>query len=265
MRKIVYSIACILTLSACTKEIELDLKDADPRLVVESLVTDDVEPFTVKLTLLTPYFDNTGERYVNNAQVYISDDLGTVDTLWYTSNGIYATNGTRQGVPGRTYSLRVIYDGVEYNASETMQTKSYIDSVSYIYNEGSAFIDPGYNVILNTQDDPNEANYYRFSFFKNDTIQDDPFKYFVTDDLFVEGNYIIAQVPFNYQSGDTARVELLNITKPYYLYLVSISNQVQATGGPFDPIPANPPTNLNKGALGYFAVVARDDMSIVLP
>lgn len=266
MKKILIALTFVSTfLTSCVKEIELELNDSEPKLVVEALVTDNIEPFKVKLTLLSPFFDQSGEKYVTNAQVYIYDDLGNWDTLTYTQNGVYATPINQQGVPGRTYTMIAVYNGVEYTATETMQPKSYIDTVSYIYNEGSAFIDEGYNVILNFQEDGSYTNYYRFSFYKNDTLQTDPFKYFVVDDVPVQGNYIAAQVPYNYQPGDSARVILQNITSKYYLYLTAISTQIQSSGGPFDPIPANPPTNINNGALGFFAVVAKDEMTIVLP
>ncbi|MFI5203609.1 MAG: DUF4249 domain-containing protein [Flavobacteriales bacterium] len=266
MKKNVYILLFIpLLISSCIKEVEIELNDTEPKLVVEALLTDNIEPYKVKLTLLSPFFDQSGEHYITNAQVYITDDLGNTDTLYYTQNGIYATLQNQQGMPGITYALKVIYNGEEYNATETMQPKSTIDTVSYIYNEGSAFIEEGYNVILNFQDDGSYSNYYRFSFYKNDTLQTDPFKYFVVDDIPVQGNYIIAQVPYNYQPGDSARVELQNITKEYYLYLTAISTQIQSSGGPFDPIPANPPTNITNGGLGFFAVLAKDEMTIVLP
>jgi hypothetical protein len=264
-KKYFYLLIIPFVMTSCIKEVQIDLNDADPKLVVEALITDNPEPYRVKLTLTSPYFDQSGEKYVTTAQVYITDNIGNTDTLYYTQNGIYATPGIKQGIVGNVYSLKVIYDGKEYNATETMQPKSYIDTITYIYNEGSAFIEEGYNVILNFQEDGSYTNYYRFSFYRNDTLQTDPFKYFVTDDDDVQGNYITAQVPYNYQTNDSARVVLQNITKEYYLYLTAVSTQVQASGGPFDPIPANPPSNITNGALGFFAVVARDEMSIVLP
>lgn len=266
MKKInIISVVFILVLTACQKVINIELKEEQTRLVVESLISDNVEPFKVRLTLLAPYFADANTT-VSNAQVYISDNTGNIDTLFHTANGIYLTNGNRQGVLGRTYFLKIFFDGKEYNAQSTIpQNKMLLDSITYIYNQASAFIEEGYNVILNAQDNPNFNDYYRFIFWKNGVVQTEPFKYFLTDDAQTQGSYIIAQVPYNYQSGDTATVQIQCIDKKYYDYLNAVANQTQASGGPFDPIPSNPPTNLNNGALGYFACVAKDTKFIVLP
>jgi hypothetical protein len=259
------SIISLVLFSSCQKVIKIDLKDEETRLVVESLISDNTEPFKVRLTLLAPYFADNNPP-VSTAQVYISDDTGNTDTLFYSGNGFYQTGSNKQAVLGRTYFLKIIFEGKEYNAQSTMPAnKMLLDSITYIYNQASAFIEEGYNVILNAQDNPNFNDYYRFIFWKNGVIQTDPFKYFVTDDAQVQGSYIVTQVPYNYQSGDTATVQIQCIDKKYYDYLNAIANQTQASGGPFDPIPANPPTNLNNGALGYFACVTKDTKFIVLP
>jgi len=261
---ILITLAGVLT--ACTKEIDMELNTSEPRLVIESLLTDSLQPFTVKLTLTTAYFDQNGEDHVTNASVFISDNLGNVDTLYYTAFGVYSTIGNRQAVLGRTYNLLVVYNGQNYTATSSMPaTKMLVDSIGIIYNEGTAFIEEGYNVILNAQENGNSIDFYRFNFYKNDTLQTDPFKYFVVDDQPVQGNYIQAQVPYNYQSGDTARIEILSIPKPYFQYLTAVSLQTQASGGPFDPPPANPPTNITNGGLGFFGVAGFHSRWRIIP
>lgn len=264
-KQIIFSALLIAALlSSCTKEITLELDSSDPKLVVESIISDNLEPYTVKLSQTTPYF-NDGEVYVSNAVVIISDDLGNVDTLSYVANGIYSTISNRQGTVGTTYNLTVIWAGTTYTATETIPLKVNLDTILYQYQEEGAFQEAGYITALNAQDIPGYSNHYRFSFYRNDTLQTDPFKYFVVDDQFSDGNYISAFTPYVYQTNDTCKIELLCISKPYYQFLTSLGNQVQATGGPFDPIPSNPPSNISNGALGFFATVTRDVKSIVLP
>lgn len=251
-------------LGSCTKEITLELDTAEPKLVVESIISENLEPYKVKLSQTTPYFTD-GEVYVSNALVMISDDLGNLDTLTYVSNGIYSTITNRQGMVGTTYNLTVIWAGTTYTASETIPLRVNLDTIIYQYQEAGAFQEEGYITALNAQDIPGYSNHYRFSFYRNDTLQTDPFKYFVVDDQFSDGNYISAFTPYVYQTGDTCRIELLCISKSYYQFLTSLGNQVQASGGPFDPIPSNPPSNISNGALGFFAAVTRSVKAIVLP
>jgi hypothetical protein len=261
---IYFALFIATVLASCTKEITLELDSADPKLVVESIISDNIEPYSVKLTQTTPYFED-GELYVTNAIVIIADDLGNVDTLTYVANGVYSTISNRQGIVGTTYNLTVIWSGTTYTASETLPLKVNLDTISYLYQEEGAFQEEGYLTGLNAQDIPGYPNHYRFSFYRNDTLQTDPFKYFIVDDQFSDGNYITAFTPYVYQTGDTCRIEMLCITKPYYQFLTALGNQVQASGGPFDPIPSNPPSNISNGALGFFAVAGKSTKSIVLP
>lgn len=257
--------AFMIFFSSCQEVVEIDLSTSEPKLVVEALISDLNEPFTVKLTMLAPYFESSNPT-VSNASVYISDNMGNLDTLYHIGSGIYSTSGNRQGVTGRTYELLILHEGVSYTASSTIPAnKMMLDTITYIYNEASTFIEEGYNVILNAQENGTTTDYYRFLFYKNDTLQTSPFKYFVTDDVQVQGNYIAAQTPYNFQSGDTARVEIQCLDLNYHNYLVAVSTQTQNTGGPFDSPPSNPPSNLSNGALGYFAAVSRNWKEIVLP
>lgn len=266
MRAGTYILTALLafTLASCTKEIDLELDTAEPRLVVEGLLTDNVEPYTIKLTQTTPYFQQ-GEHYITGALVMITDNAGNVDTLTYTDAGIYSTLTDRQGVPGNTYTLTVVHDGQTYTGVSTMPMRVELDTVGFVYNEGSTFQEEGYICSANFQEPAGIANYYRIKFYRNDTLQIEPFKYFVVDDEFVEGNYITSFTPYTYQTNDTCKVELLSIDKQYYMFLTALSTQAQATGGPFDPIPSNPPSNISNKALGFFGTATRSTKSIVLP
>jgi hypothetical protein len=255
----------VFILSSCTKVIDLELKTGDAKLVVESLISDRIEPFKAKLTLLAPYF-STGNPAVTNAEVFIIDDLGNTDTLFHVANGIYETSTNRQGQQGRMYQMKINYGGQTYNAySQLPQSKMLLDSITIIYNEGSAFIEQGYNVIIHGQDNGSTVDFYRFSFWKNGIVQTSPFKYFVVDDIPVQGNYVSVQVPYNYQPGDTARAEIQCIDEGYFKYLYALATQLQATGGPFDAPPSNPTTNISNGGLGYFAAMSRDTKEIIIP
>lgn len=265
MNRILIFTGLLIFFSSCTKVVTIELEDPNPKLVVESIISDQIQPYSVKLTMTAPYFDETNP-VVADALVYISDDLGNMDTLIYNGNGYYVSNGNRQTQQGQTYYLKVIHDGNTYEAqSRVPDYKMNVDSVSVIYEEATAFSEAGYNVILNGQENASTVDFVRFQFYKNDTLQTNPFKYFISDDIYVNGSYIIAQVPYNYQSGDTARVEVQSIDRNYYKFLYTLSTQAQNTGGPFDTAPANPPTNLNNGALGYFAACSIGWMERVIP
>ena len=76
----------ILLLSACEKVVYIDLNTSDPKLVVEANITDSKYGQgyylnAVKLSRTVNYYDGNVFPAVNNASVFISDDLGNIDTL----------------------------------------------------------------------------------------------------------------------------------------------------------------------------------------
>ena len=111
----------ILLLSACEKVVYIDLNTSDPKLVVEANITDSKYGQgyylnAVKLSRTVNYYDGNVFPAVNNASVFISDDLGNIDTLkpmnLASNPGMYLIDKMK-GVAGRSYSLKIIADGKE--------------------------------------------------------------------------------------------------------------------------------------------------------
>ncbi|HMK38185.1 MAG TPA: DUF4249 family protein, partial [Bacteroidota bacterium] len=114
---------------SCQKVITVDLNQANPQLVAEAIVTDGPGPYAVTLSKSGDYF--TPSLYfppVTHAFVTIADNLGVSDTLKETSGGSYHTS-VLHGGPGRTYYLRVVAQGKEYDAVSTMPPKVSIDTL----------------------------------------------------------------------------------------------------------------------------------------
>jgi hypothetical protein len=51
--------------------------------------------------------------------------------------------------------------------------------------------------------------------------------------------------------------------KPNYNYFFSLENA--SDGGPFSATPANPVTNIDNGALGYFGAYLKDTVGLIVP
>ena len=102
----------LLLLSSCEDVIEIKLKNTDPVIVIEAIITDEPEPCQVKITKSTDYFNPSDYDLINEAIVTIANNDGKKDTLDYTDKGYYYSNNISK-TEGDTFPLGII-DKAEY-------------------------------------------------------------------------------------------------------------------------------------------------------
>jgi hypothetical protein len=258
----------LLLLGACTEAIDVNLPAEEDRVVIEGLVTTQTKPFVVKLSKTIALGDSANYAYINNATVIISDNLGNKDTLALVTSGRYETTVPKTGVVGRTYYLTVKTGGVTYSAQDKLRSVAPIDSLYAIYlTAGSAFgvTKDGYYVFYNSSDPPNQKNYYRYKMFRNGKSVLNPSSIAVFDDRFLSPVIIGARLPGKYNSTDKAKVELYSLSESAYNFYVGLATQLQNDGGFFSTPPANAPTNLSNGALGFFQASDIEVDSLIVP
>jgi hypothetical protein len=254
----------LLFVGGCEEKIDLDLETGEPEIVIEGYVTTRKGPYTVSVTRSRPYFEPNNFPGVTGAEVVIRDDSGQVDTLVPAdSSGIYKTT-TLEGIPGRNYFLEVNVEGQTYTARTYLPDSVRIDSITYRYRKAEGFIEEGYYPILNGPEPDTAGNYYRAKVYKNDSLFDGRQDYFLSDDDLINGLLIRTELPFTFAPGDTARVELVNISENFYRFYESLIEQFQA-GSPFAPPGNNVRSNIKGGALGYFGGRGVASETIVLP
>jgi hypothetical protein len=254
---------------SCQKVISIDLNNADPQMVTEAVVTDQPGPYTVTLTKSGDYF--TPSLYfppVTHAFVTIADDLGLTDTLKETAGGIYHTS-VLHGAQGRTYRLRVIAEGKEYDAMSTMPPRVPIDTLVAL-NTRESDGDQVYNLYVIFRDPPEPGNYYRMNLRVSVPISPDSIdgkRYHLYNDKLTNGNEAAVRIRMrnHFQTGDTVWVDLLSIDKASYDYFNTLDNILTSDRSPTSLAPANPNTNLTNGSLGYFAAYSVDSKMIILP
>jgi len=226
------------------------------RLVIEGLVTNEVKPFTVKLSKTLPLGDGGSYPVVNNAFITISDNAGNLDTLPLVGNGVYQTNGPRQGVVGRTYLVTVVVDGTTYVGQDILTQVPAIDSVAAIYREKGdelGITENGYYVYYIFEDPAGEKNYYMEAAYNNGlaVLKSNQLNLF-TDQFIKPGVPFITRAEGRYKVGDKVKVTLSSLSETGYNFMNGVLLQLQNDGGFFSTPPANAPNNLSGGALGFF-------------
>lgn len=261
---IILTIAIISTcFTSCEKVIDIDLNSKDPQYIIEAEVTDDTTlPQAVYITKSLNFSESNGFPTVNNAFVELSDNTGTKDTLKEVKSGIYQSFKIK-GVQGRTYYLKVESEGKSFSATCKMPTKVNLDSLqSSNATQGPGQSGDGKAVRPVFKDPLGKGNAYRFKLFVNNKPSKD---ILIHNDNLADGLTFprpLSVSDISIKTNDSVSFVFMCIDPQIHFYFNSL---LQNGGGPNSSAsPANPKTNLQGGALGYFSAHTRQVKSIVI-
>lgn len=272
MKKLFFILpALALLATGCTERIDLDLNNEDfQRVVVDGTFTNQAKAHEVKLTLTSDYFKNEAAEPATGAEVTITDGVTTFQ-LTEETPGIYRTEPTVAGEIGKTYTLEVKYGEDTYTASHYLDTVSQIDSIlplPYIDEFTNQPEEGWWSLYLFTQELPGLGNHYMWNIWQNGEPQTDTLRQvqFVQDEL-VDGNYIEWWQFYDLKAepGDQIYVEQMAISKEIFDGFIAVMLETDWRGGIFDSPPANVPTNVNGGALGFFVTGAVTTYEFEIP
>jgi hypothetical protein len=229
----------------------VNLVNVSPQIVIEGNITNDTGPYQVQISRSVNYAADNVFPPVTDAVVSITDSTtGRKDVLLQVDSGVYATQFLI-GQPRHTYQLLVIEGGQQYSATSTMPLPVKLDSVTFEQNtniNGISMI----TAIVNFQDPAGVPNYYQFTEAVNGKAVPD---IFVFNDRLSDGRYIEEPL-FNdtaYLVPGAALLLTMNcVDENIYNYFNELFD-VTATAGIQSTTPANPTSNINNGALGYFS------------
>lgn len=254
MKKTFFIILSAFALSSCQKEIDLDLADQSGNIVIEGNVTDAKGSYIVKITKSVGFSQPNQYPAVTGAQVILSDNTGQTEILEYAGGGEYKTSAFL-GVPGRIYTLKVLAEGKQYTAQSTMPEAVELEALA---QDSFKVGDKTTYTILPIFTDPAElGNRYLFSVTINDLSK----KYIsVLSDNLNNGlpNQWSLGLPNDDNKGrdhevvpgDDIHVEMQSIDTNIFTYYSAL---LQISDGYGTVTPANPPSNISNGALGYFS------------
>ena len=261
--KTTLSITCLLLsmlLPSCTKVIEVNLNDSSPKYVIQADLFADSNYASVSISQSKNFSENNSFTVIQNAIVTIQDDLGKIDTLSLSNNGLYESVAV-SGKQNRTYTLTVRIGNSIFSAVSTIPVPVQLNSVKVDSLSGFGgrnnriTLTPKFNDPLGTR------NNYRFVIRKNNELQE---YILVQNDLLNDG--IENSRPLNvrdlkFNTNDTLMVEMQCIDDGVYDYFQSLS---QLTGnGQGSATPVNPLTNIKGGALGYFSAHTSQVVTII--
>jgi len=266
MKKI-YLLILVSIFVGCEEVIELDLNSANPEIIIEANLTNSLEKNFVRITKSTDFYNPNTYEFITNAEIVIKDNDGASYLFEEISPGNYQHNQLL-AIEQNQYTIEVKYNNNNYSATSFAPTKIKIDSLDYLL-ETRPFNKDIKSLELHVyfQDHENYEDYARFVVYKNGEKIN---RIFLYNDRLTNGNYIdFFFFNFNdedFESGDLIFVEMQSIDEATHTYFKTLRNALARTsGGPFgSAAPANPTTNWDNNAFGYFSAFTISTESIVL-
>lgn len=266
---------------------EPDYGNIDAAIAVKDaqiIISDNIN----QIDTLIPVDINLDEYTLDRFGYYklIYDSFGNIiDTLFLKdpfafnyNRGFYKTRHL-VGIPGRTYSLKVLSEGKEYQANAFMPSVSDIDSVGFVKKEPEPGKSPIVTPLLYFSEPQGIKNYYLIQL--NDDISIRSYsagtlwQFSILSDEFLQPyvnglNISQGETPRSIEypifwEGDSFYIALSALTQNAYEYYKILLQQFKNDGGAYQPSPGSPPTNMSNGALGYFRASAISEKRLKIP
>ncbi|MCT4614084.1 MAG: DUF4249 domain-containing protein [Marinifilaceae bacterium] len=279
----IYLIILIVSIS-CTERIDVDVKNIDPKMVVDAVVDTDMKNHFVKLSLTTDIYNSVEPRNLSNAEVKVF--ANEKEYIYEEKNeGEYYSKEQFEGIPGVKYKLVISNidinkDGEmeEYTAEATMNPAHELEKIwvgedpDYEIYDDDEEDDPLLVLKLTARDNSKRKDYYMFAAFLNDKLVHSKLTdVFVIKDDYFNGKLIddVSILHFNQakeeeiiRQSDKIILETYSITEGYYDFVSQFQEIANGYNPMVDGQPANIKTNISNGAIGYFAVysITRTDL-----
>lgn len=265
----IFSIITIIIISflySCTDIIKLDLKNTEPRIVIEAVLNMTDSTFKTDITLSNGFYESGDLERIKGANVVLSKTNRETYTVPETENGVYFIKNIISETNDE-FSLTVtLPDGKTFEANTIAPYP-----VNIINIIPQPFDPPGgnphgsdtakyYQILTLWKDTPNVDNFYRLKTYVNGEFGSD--EYALLDDRYNEGDTIGGMEIIEIYSKDTFKLELLSTDEKYFKYFMDLANIKFSDGS---ATPFNPKGNFNNGALGYFGIYYSDGIEFVLP
>jgi hypothetical protein len=248
---------------SCERDADLDLPDGQGQfLIVEGNIDDVNSRQMIRLHRSGSYNDTQRDQPVSGATVSVSD--GTTEYFFTESspNGNYINHEIGGNLKSDNYYLTIKDNNRTYTARSELLPVPQIDSVTARVNSlsGLGIIDKAYyDVYIHFRNLPVSGNYYLVNLYVNNKIKTyTPPQKAVLSDL-DQKNYVSLYTRTirgeDVRKGDTLTLEMRSISRMQYDFYSNFIFQTGLSGNPFASAPpANLPTNMSKGALGFFQV-----------
>ncbi|MBI5217299.1 MAG: DUF4249 family protein [Bacteroidia bacterium] len=271
MKKYLLFILTAFFILACEKRIDWQLPDGNNNyIVVDGTITDEQKIQTIKITRPVTRLNDKPEP-ITGAVVKVSvEDSVFVFTETPVNSGIYKSNNVFLAVLGKTYTLYIYYDKKEYTALASMVSTSRFKTLKYAKNKNDElyhieYIAGPYNSSKSSMWEVllDWSYVHGYETINPDSCKATLYSYTLpTLDVSEIFSPDIQRISF--PAGTIITERRYSLTPEHTEFFRALLCETNWRGGLFDSSPANVPTNLSKGAIGFFGVCEVIEISITV-
>jgi hypothetical protein len=257
----------------------VDLPDSQKLVVVEGWLTDSIGNQPIRITRSNGFSNRSAVEIIENAQVSVQSKSGdTPIDYTYESNGYYFANSPYRGSNGVEYRVSITLDTLHITSEwDKMPNRVSIESLLIDSFEENDPDNSNQQITIfypkvTSRDPENETNFYRWVFYKNGSLFNEPDPITIQNDRFFNGNLIPNNFQnFDYDSRDEMNVRLYSTSESAYNYLKILKSQITTLGTSSGTTPAIINGNLyyenqgNQRVLGFFGAVAVSNDTAIVP
>lgn len=259
MKNIIIALIGILIFFSCEDVIELDLKDTEPRIVIEGTLNMTTKTAQVIFTKSNGFYDDATPIAVSGVIAVLLNESGTSITLSEKDPGIYIAENV-VAKPGEKWTIEIESEGILYTAVTIAPYPSTLDTLIVQIEQRPFGGDTEVRMFSEWDDEVGVPNFYRLRPYQNDTLIAQ--SYSLTNDDFSDGKRIRVPIMQEFGLGKLIKIELLSVDEKYYRYFVELSSVV---GNGFSSSnPYNPIGNFDNNALGYFGIFSVSEKEVRL-
>ena len=264
------ALAGCLAAAGCERVVDVDIPDPVPRLVVEGRIERIKGAPSgrqrIRLSTTAGFFDSRPTPPATGAIVTVVDGAGRAYSFPEIEPGLYGTEHLFAHV-GETYTLFLEYGGDVYEASALLREVPPIDSLYFVFEEETLFIEEeGYRAAIDFADPAGVANYYLWEQLVEgvNEIPPDPGNAInlVSRDELYDGQDVIGFQPNDeiaIASGEHAEIRQIALSRLGYEYYYALFEQnALGSANPFSIPPATIRGNVvnldrpHRFAFGFF-------------
>lgn len=283
MQKLAIVIFSLLAFLSCEREL-VNPDDANflneelpYKIAIDGFISTEKTIYRVYLSKPFGILDGSQREPINDAIVSVSDGQNVFLYERVNSKGEFRSIDSIQAVPGVEYTVKVVYQGKTYTASDVTPVES-CDEIFYVFERSIGYDDDGNPVQANDSCIALKCSFQNFGYRQNlsviaNDLSDDFGLDSLSDIAFLKGNFTTSfyihksSCPqgvftsmfksFFIGGAATDSVELINmsISNEYHEHLITLFNVTEWSSGIFSTIPGNVKTNVSEGGTGYFYAV----------
>jgi hypothetical protein len=287
---------------ACVLEFVPVVDEQKELLVVEGLITNQLQTQTIRLSKSMPLGKKSEAKPFGNCRVQLSDDLGNHWDLAEKKTGTYVTDSTVfRGEVGSTYTLRIApnrYGNFVYESEPvTMLPVPPIDTLYYekiILRDSIEVYPKGVDacrIYLDTHDPSNACKYYRWDFKETWVLLllwpvenakcwvSAPSSSILVKSTAAYSESVVRGMPVHYIDNTTDRlsrrysilVNQYSLNEEEFQFWDRLQHITDQSGGLYDVVPTSIPGNMHnldnpdEDVIGYFSVSAVQSKRLFVP